>query len=185
MPTASSAAWDDNDFEVARHRAALREAARPATPRLDIDTGPSSRFGASTLGARMLARPGCLVFSDPAKLADHDGNGVGGVLLEVVDSARIGDGVDPDTGEVLTPRRTFRCWDRAGKGSYVIVPEDVAGPDSITGFDNRAAIKATFQMARMYMERRGPQGTRLLVGFDADLAHHISILVQQILGGGQ
>jgi hypothetical protein len=181
MPAASASAWDDNDFDAARHRAAQAEAARPVAPRPEMDTAPSSRYGAHTLGARMLARPGCQIWTDLDRSRKVD-DALGGVLLEIIDTPWAGDGVDPETGEVLTARRTFRCWDRMGKGSYVNVPEAMCGPDSIEGFDDRHAIKAAFQMAREFVARRGPQGTRLIVGHDADLIRHAALLVRSVMG---
>lgn len=147
-----------------------------------------SRFGSRTLGSLQLADIGCQIFSDPAKLADTSGNGLGGILVAIEDSAAAG-----DTGEI---RRAFKLWDRYApaddsqpntyprrQGTYLIIPETVCGQDSVGRFDSHAAVKATFQMLSEYCRRRGPQGSRLLVGYDVDLVRNALNLIHAVLGG--
>lgn len=179
MPSASLC--PDDDVDDALMAARRREAARPPRPDIEPESGPTAAYSARTLGALQLATPGCQVHTDPDKQQDHDGYGIGGVLVRVVDAQRT---PDPLTGEIRGPRRAFVVWDtRAGTKGYHTIPEDLCGQDSVSGVEHQTVTLATYQMAVEYLKNRGRSGRKILVSRDFDLVHDLSTLVKALTGG--
>lgn len=185
MPDASSPSWDDDD--VALHEARQETARlRATTVAPDRPAGPQSRLGARTLGALHLAVPGCLVYSDPERLCNANGNGLGGVLIAISET------VDGD-GEI---HRTFRLWDihkpaddarpdvhPARWGNWRTVGEAACGQESVQGVQVSIVVAAMRQMADEFCRRRGSSGRRMLVTRDHDLVHDMMVLDRVLAGG--
>lgn len=165
---------------------ALSEEAKAIRARMDAeDTGRAiwrgtrpltdSRLGARTIGSLAEVAPGsCAVWTDVEKRRTSHDEGLGGMVLEIIDLGRV---VDEETGEVSLTR-AFRCYDPIAPwwAAFRTVREDEVSQD---GVELVASNRIVVAIRRFCREISGGKG--LLTTTEARLLHDAMTLAKAVM----